>query len=101
MIFAFATPHVGGVEFKLIAIHTLAVLSHSFDTDLMASSGQQDKLRLLNELHLSSLCFLTRPALTTSTTRLATGLARMYSVGHRLRADFAPSRASSAGCVLA
>ena len=31
MILAFATPHVGGVEFILIAIHTLAVLSHSFD----------------------------------------------------------------------
>ncbi len=50
MIFAFATPHVGGVEIKLIAIHTSSVLSHSFDTDSMASNGQQDKLRLLNEL---------------------------------------------------
>lgn len=50
MIFAFATPHVCGVEFKLIAIHTLAVLSRSFDTGSMASNGQQDKLRLLNEL---------------------------------------------------
>ena len=50
MILAFATPHVGGVEFILIAIHTLAVLSHSFDTDSTAFNGQQDKLRLLNEL---------------------------------------------------
>ncbi len=50
MIFAFATPHVGGVEFKLIAIHALTLLSHSFVTDSMASNGQQDQLRLLNEL---------------------------------------------------
>ncbi len=36
VVFAFATPHVGGIELELITIHTLAVLSHSFDTGSMA-----------------------------------------------------------------